>query len=154
MRTLVVLLASAGMLLPTAALAETDAQCLMRWKAADLDANGSFDPATDSKDYAASVGGSGVSRDQFLEMCKAGRFAALKLPDNPAAGRDIGKGDLTAGPPLAEDVARKKLKALGYSDISNLALDDKGIWRGEAKIHDRSVSIAIDPQGDVISKSR
>jgi hypothetical protein len=134
-------LAIAGTLISPSALAESDAECLARWKAADLDADGAFTASKDSKDYAEVLAGQGsISRDAFLDQCKAGRFSGLKLPDNAAAGRDLGKGDLTGGPPLERADAEKRLKALGYSDIK-LALDNDGIWRGTAIANQKAVNV-------------
>jgi hypothetical protein len=38
-------------------MAETKDVCLERWKAADLDANGSYQASLDSADYAAALTG-------------------------------------------------------------------------------------------------
>jgi hypothetical protein len=75
----------------------------------------------------------------------------MKLPSNTAASRDFGKGDLTPGPALQKADAEKKLKSLGYGKVNDLALDEKGIWRGTAVLSGKTVTVAIDPQGDVIS---
>ncbi len=149
MRTLLMVIALAA---TTPVLAESKETCLQRWKAADLDANGSYEEAIDSKDYSAPLKGKGeVSRDAFLTFCAQGDFSALQKPDNAAASRDFGKGDLTPGPALKRADAEKKLKSLGYGDVKDLALDAKGIWRGTASVGGRAMTVAIDPQGDVVS---
>ena len=136
------------------ATAESNDLCLARWKAADLDANGAYDATKDSADYSQALAGEAqpVSKDRFLEMCRGGRFVSLNEPSNPAQPRDLGKGDLTPGKPLGKDDVMTRLRAQGYSDIKNLALDDKGVWHGEAEAGGRRVKVAIDPQGDIISR--
>jgi hypothetical protein len=152
MRALVVSVALVAM--AGGAMAESDAECLARWKAADLNANGTFEVATDSADYAAALSSEDgdTDRNRFLTLCKQGQFASIAKPDNPAAGRDMGKGDLTGGPPLSKAAALKKLEALGYRDVKDLALDAEGIWRGSVNVHGKMLSVAIDPQGDVVSR--
>lgn len=93
-----------------------------------------------------------MSRDTFLQMCKDGRFTATEKPSNSTAGRDIGRGDLTGGPPLSKGDALEKLAALDYRYIQDLSLDGKGIWRGTAVVNGNPTKVAIDPQGDVISE--
>jgi hypothetical protein len=136
----------------TPALAESQEACLARWKAADLDANGSYQANLDNADYASALANKAeISRDEFLSLCKEDRFANIRVPDNPAASRDFGKGDLTPGPAMKKEDAAKKLKSLGYGDVTDLALDEKGIWRGTAVVNGEKKQVAIDPQGDVLS---
>jgi hypothetical protein len=56
-----------------------------------------------------------------------------------------------ARPALRKADAAKKLKSLGCGDVDDLILDNKGIWRGTAMVGGRKVTVAIDPQGDVLS---
>ncbi|TCU29301.1 YpeB-like protein with putative protease inhibitory function [Rhizobium azibense] len=40
----------------------------------------------------------------------------------------------------------------GYTDVKGLKLDDKGVWTASAAKDGKSVSIALDYQGNVIAK--
>ena len=41
--------------------------------------------------------------------------------------------------------------AAGFSDVSGLTKDDKGIWRGTATKDGKSVKVALDYKGNVVS---
>ena len=72
--------------------------------------------------------------------------------DGPAAGRDMGKGDLTPGMnPLSQADATKKLTASGFKELEGLSLDGQGVWRGTATANGKRVSVGIDPQGDILA---
>ncbi len=72
------------------------------------------------------------------------------------AATDTGSTAPEAGAPFegansfTEDQARDLVAAAGYSDVSSLARDDKGIWRGTAKSTSGDVSIAVDYKGNVV----
>jgi hypothetical protein len=53
---------------------------------------------------------------------------------------------------FTEEQAKQRAVDAGYSDVSALTLDDKGIWRGTAKKSNASVTIGIDYQGNVVSQ--
>ena len=41
--------------------------------------------------------------------------------------------------------------AAGYSDVSALNKDDKGIWRGSANKDGKPVKVAVDYKGNVVA---
>jgi hypothetical protein len=52
-----------------------------------------------------------------------------------------------------EDQAKSRIEAKGYSNVSGLQKDDRGIWRGDATMKDgRSVVVILDLQGNIYSK--
>jgi putative membrane protein len=50
-----------------------------------------------------------------------------------------------------EAQARQRIIDLGFSDVSALAKDDKGIWRGTAAKSGKQTSIAVDFKGNVVA---
>lgn len=61
----------------------------------------------------------------------------------PSVGADIPE----------EDQAKSRIEAKGYSNVSGLQKDDRGIWRGDATMKDgRSVVVILDLQGNIYSK--
>src|ERR1700724_1797468 len=49
---------------------------------------------------------------------------------------------------LNGDQARQRIEAKGYSDVSGLQKDNRGIWRGKATLKDgRSVAVVLDLDG-------
>jgi putative membrane protein len=67
--------------------------------------------------------------------------------------------DTGAGAPVpgansfTEAQAKDRIQDAGYTDVSGLAKDDNGIWRGEAKRDGKSVPVALDYQGNVSSQA-
>ena len=45
--------------------------------------------------------------------------------------------------------AQKRIEDQGYTQVSGLAKDDKSIWRGQAMKDGKSVSVAVDYQGNI-----
>jgi putative membrane protein len=76
-----------------------------------------------------------------------------------ASGTDDASGN-DAKPPLpgansfTEGQARDRIQDAGYSDVSALAKDDSGVWRGQARKDGKSVSVALDYKGNVTSASK
>src|SRR5690554_6441484 len=53
---------------------------------------------------------------------------------------------------FTEDQAKSRIEEAGYTTVSDLKLDDKGLWRGTAMKDGASVSVAMDYQGNVTSE--
>jgi hypothetical protein len=53
---------------------------------------------------------------------------------------------------FTEAQAQGRIKDAGYSDVSGLKLDDKGIWRGTAGKGGKSLAVGIDYQGNVVAQ--
>jgi putative membrane protein len=79
---------------------------------------------------------------------------------------DMGTGAATsptdsteAAPPVSgansftEEQAKDRIQDAGYADVSSLAKDDNGVWRGQATKDGKTVSVALDYQGNVTSQA-
>jgi len=53
---------------------------------------------------------------------------------------------------FTEDQAKGRIADAGYTDVSALKLDDKGIWRATASKGGKSVSVGFDYQGNVVAQ--
>lgn len=153
MKRIILAALAASTLGVVSARADTEEECRARWRTADVDGNGALEASIDNPDYVKALNVTKpMSRDEFLKRCTGGAFAALPKPNNPAENKDLGKGDITPGPPLAKEDAQKKLKAVGYGDVTDLKLDDKGVWRGTGTVNGKQTPVAVDPQGDVLAQ--
>lgn len=126
--------------------------CFMQWKNADADRNGVIDNGETSATQ-------GTTRDQFLASCVKGAKVDTPPGQPSQAGakddfyKDLGKGDLTKGKnPFTEADARKRLETLGFGEVTDLKLDDKGIWRGTAVSKGERTAVGLDAQGDVVAQ--
>ena len=54
---------------------------------------------------------------------------------------------------FTEGEARARIEKKGFTDVSKLAKDDTGVWRGRAKMNGRAVAVSLDYQGNVIAGS-
>ncbi|MBM3547158.1 MAG: hypothetical protein FJX54_09395 [Alphaproteobacteria bacterium] len=52
---------------------------------------------------------------------------------------------------FTESQAKARIEARGFTNVSGLKKDDKSIWRGTAMKDGKSVSIALDYQGNVVA---
>src|SRR5262245_24854835 len=79
---------------------------------------------------------------------------AAKGPQNPAVRTEEGNN---AARPVAgansftEGEAKSRIEARGYANVTELKKDDQGIWRGRAQQNGRSVTVALDYQGNVFA---
>ncbi len=51
-----------------------------------------------------------------------------------------------------QDQAKERIVAAGYADFAGLKLDDKGIWRATATKDGKSVTVALDYQGNIVTE--
>ena len=145
----IVLIVSACAMLTNPALAMTDAECKAEWTKADTNKDGVLTGAESERYLAAMrVGNKPLGTDAklddaaFMERCKAGMFSAAKSE----AG-----APLEGANSFTENQAKDRAIAAGFSDVSALVKDDKGIWRGTGKRGDKSVKIAVDFKGNVVA---
>ena len=52
---------------------------------------------------------------------------------------------------FTENQAKDRVVAAGFSNVSALTKDEKGIWRGTAVKDGKTVNIAVDYKGNVVS---
>ncbi|NKM42962.1 PepSY domain-containing protein [Rhizobium laguerreae] len=78
---------------------------------------------------------------------KDGNTPAVATPDtkNPTAPVE-GANSFT------EAQAKDRIAEAGYTDVKDLKLDDKGIWRASGMKDGKAVSIAFDYQGNIVAK--
>ena len=63
------------------------------------------------------------------------------------------KAKLEGSDSLYQDEAMLRIEAKGYSDISKLEKDNRGIWRGRALLKDgRPVDVTLDLEGNIYSE--
>ena|SRR5882672_7315413 len=75
-------------------------------------------------------------------------------PGNPAIRTPEANnpGAPTAGANSFTEVqAKSRIEANGYSNVSALKKDEKGIWRGTAMKEGKSVQVSLDLQGKVVT---
>lgn len=54
---------------------------------------------------------------------------------------------------LSEDEAKRRIEAKGYINVTALAKDKRGIWRGDATMKDgRTVDVILDLEGNIYSE--
>ncbi len=138
----------AALAFPTLSSAMTDAECTAAWTKADVNGDGAI-TAPEGARYMASlrvaerpVVDGKLARAAFLEHCKAGRFNAIKAE----AGAPLpGSNSFT------ETQATDRALAAGLTTVSALKKDDKGVWRGTAADGSKTVNVAIDFKGNVVT---
>lgn len=78
-------------------------------------------------------------------------------PSNPTPEKPAVTTNETAPPAqpakgansFTEAQAKSRIEAKGFSDVSGLAKDNDGIWRGKAMRNGASQDVALDYQGNV-----
>jgi hypothetical protein len=99
---------------------------------------------------AIGLGASGVAAAQSsapMANPNAPENSAMKAPndmrpDAPAAGRNsFTKGE-----------ARERMEKAGYANVMGLMKDRDGLWQGHAMKDGKPVNVAMDFQGNVVSK--
>jgi len=53
---------------------------------------------------------------------------------------------------FTEDQAKERITEAGYADVTELKLDDKGVWQGKATKDGKAVVVSLDYQGNVVAK--
>ena len=151
MRTMltVALLVTATTALPVHAASE--GECRALWKAADLNDDGILSDA-EGRRYAAAMrvrdhkvpDDGKLTLASFLAACKADAY----VPAKSEAGAPLkGANSFTEGQ------ARDRALAWGAMNLSSLAKDPDGIWRGTAVWDGKPGQIAVDYKGNVVFKA-
>jgi hypothetical protein len=158
-----VLLAMAIVTLALPVSAQTPRDCGSLWKEADADANGTLTRQEDMRGYFdafrvqkfSTAAPEQISRDEFMLYCDgslARSSAGARQHKGNEGPIDRGKGDMTPGLiPFPKNEARQRLEANGFRELSELQLDEKGIWRGQATASGKRVQVAVDVQGEIIA---
>jgi hypothetical protein len=106
-----------------------------------------------------------VATALVIGMAAAGAASAQTAPSTSSNSNQSttgtstvpGSSPQTAAAPVAgansftESQARSRIEDSGYADVTGLAKDDQGIWRGKAMKGGSSVDVSIDFQGNVVA---
>ena len=128
--------------------AATEAECTELWKKADRNGDGVLTDAEATR-YAAAL------RVRDRQVPADGRMTAAAFMDACKAD-DFVERPVDAGAPLkgansfTEGQARDRAIARGVTEISAMAKDDDGIWRGKGSVDGKAVSVAVDYKGNVV----
>jgi putative membrane protein len=71
---------------------------------------------------------------------------AATVGSAPASGPRSGANSFTEGQ------AKSRIESHGYSNVSPLAKDDGGVWRGKAMKDGKSVNVSLDYEGNVFAQ--
>lgn len=135
--------------LASPAFAASEAECNDMFKKADVNGDGVLSDAEAGRYLAMMrVGNINEPTDKritsasFMEQCRKDVFkAAVMDPNAPLKGANS----------FTEGQARDRALARGYTDVTGLKKGDDGIWRGSAMMDGKSVGVAIDYKGNVVS---
>ena len=53
---------------------------------------------------------------------------------------------------FTEDQAKERITEAGYVEVTDLKLDDKGIWQAKAMKDGKAVAVMLDYQGNIVAK--
>ncbi len=86
-----------------------------------------------------------ITQAEFMEACKADTYKPRKADEGaPLKGANS----------FTENQAKDRALAQGMADVSALKKDDDGIWRGTASQEGKTVQIAVDYKGNVVSTAQ
>jgi hypothetical protein len=153
MRIVIATLAAATLGLTAPAWAASDAECQDMWKKADANADGVLSD-NESIRYVAlmrvgdrTIATEGrITQAEFMDACKADIYAPRKA-DQGAPLK--GANSFTEGQAKDRAIAHG-----GVESVSGLKKDDDGIWRGTATQAGKTVEIAVDYKGNVVTKAQ
>jgi len=149
---LAVLVASCAVLSATAsAMSETD--CAAQWKSADGNGDGVLvGPEADRylayyrvRAHVTPVDGR-ITQQDFMQACQSDIFMA-KAPEPGAPLK--GANSFTEGQAKDRAIAHG-----GVDAVADLKKDDDGIWRGTGTQAGKTVEIAVDYKGNVVTKAQ
>jgi len=135
---------------PCAAFAASEADCAAQWKSADGNSDGVLaGPEADRylayyrvRAQVAPADGK-ITQQNFMQACQNDVFMA-KAPEPGAP--------LKGANSFTEAQAKDRVLAAGLSSVSSLVKDGDGIWRGTAMKDGKSVKVAVDYKGNVVSE--
>ena len=99
--------------------------------------------------FAQNYGGASTPNTTTTNTATA---ANQNAPTNPAVKTTEGNnpGAPAAGAnSFTEGQAKARIEARGYANVSELAKDHEGLWRGKAMKDGKSVNVTLDYQGNV-----
>ena len=152
MKKIAVVVALAAMSFAVPSLAATDAECQDLWKKADANSDGVLSDRESIRYVALMRVGNRtmategrITQSEFMDACKADVYAARK-PDEGAP--------LKGANSFTEGQAKDRAIAQGVDSVADLKKDDDGIWRGTGTQGGKSVQIAVDYKGNVVTTAQ
>ena len=135
---------------PASAWATSETDCAAQWKSADGNNDGVLvGPEADRylayyrvRAHVTPVDGR-ITQQEFMKSCQSDIFMA-KAPEPGAP--------LKGANSFTEGQAKDRVIAAGFTSVSSLAKDGDGIWRGSAMKDGKSVKVAVDFKGNVVSQ--
>jgi hypothetical protein len=135
---------------PASAWAASETDCAAQWKSADGNNDGVLvGPEADRylayyrvRAHVTPVDGR-ITQQEFMKSCQSDIFMA-KAPEPGAPIK--GANSFTEGQ------AKDRIVAAGFTSVSSLAKDGEGVWRGSAMKDGKSVKVAVDFRGNVVSQ--
>ena len=135
---------------PASAWAASETDCTAQWKSADGNNDGVLvGPEADRylayyrvRAHVTPVDGR-ITQQEFMKSCQSDIFMA-KAPEPGAPIK--GANSFTEGQ------AKDRVVAAGFTSVSSLAKDGDGVWRGSAMKDGKSVKVAVDFKGNVVSQ--
>jgi hypothetical protein len=154
MRTIsLIAVAAIGVAMAAPAWAASDAECQDMWKKADANADGVLSDKESGRYVALMRVGDRkiategrITQAEFMDACKADVYAPRKAEQGaPLKGANS----------FTEGQAKDRAMAHGDVDtVSGFKKDDDGIWRGSGTRGDKTVEIAVDYKGNVVTKAQ
>ena len=135
---------------PASAWAASETDCAAQWKSADGNNDGVLvGPEADRylayyrvRAHVTPVDGR-ITQQEFMKSCQSDIFMA-KAPEPGAP--------LKGANSFTEGQAKDRVVAAGFTSVSSLAKDGYGVWRGSAMKDGKSVKVAVDFKGNVVSQ--
>jgi uncharacterized protein with FMN-binding domain len=135
---------------PASAWAASETDCAAQWKSADGNNDGVLvGPEADRylayyrvRAHVTPVDGR-ITQQEFMKSCQSDIFMA-KAPEPGAP--------LKGANSFTEGQAKDRVVAAGFTSVSSLAKDGDGVWRGSAMKDGKSVKVAVDFKGNVVSQ--
>lgn len=130
------------------AFAMTEAECNAAWTKADTNNDGTVTETESGRYFAAHrvankpLADGKLTKAAFLENCKADMYMTKMDAGAPLAGANS----------FTEAQAKDRVVAAGFSKVSALQKDDKGVWRGTASDATKTTDVAVDFKGNVVAK--
>jgi putative membrane protein len=69
-----------------------------------------------------------------------------------APSRGSASGPVPGANSFTEGQAKSRIESQGFTNVSGLAKDDQGVWRGKASKDGKNVNVALDFHGDVFAQ--
>jgi hypothetical protein len=149
-KSALVVLVACFAVLPATAWAASEADCTAQWKSADGNNDGVLaGPEADRylayyrvRAQVTPVDGR-VTQQDFMKACQSDVFMAKATdPGAPLKGANS----------FTEGQAKDRVVAAGFTGVSTLNKGGDGIWRGNAMKDGKSVKVAVDFKGNVVSE--